>query len=57
VRLLAAGPEEAGATTRYLELDASALEPDMRPLLGLLSPPYLVDGAFRDVLAEARDYG
>ena len=46
VRLLAAGPEEAGATTRYLELDAAALEPDMRPLLGLLSPAYLVDGRF-----------
>lgn len=57
VRLLAAGPEEAGATTRYLELDAAALEPDMRPLLGLLAPAYLVDGAFREVLGEARDYG
>src|SRR3954451_12920900 len=57
VRLLAAGLEEAGATTRYLELDAAALEPDMRPLLGLLSPAYLVEGAFRDVLGEARDYG
>ena len=29
----------------------------MRPLLGLLSPAYLVDGAFREVLGEARDYG
>ena len=57
VRLLAAGHEAAGATTRYLELDAAALEPDMRPLLGLLSPTYLVDGAFREVLGEARDYG
>jgi hypothetical protein len=57
LRLLAAGPEQAGATTRYLELDAAALEPDMRPLLGLLSPAYLVDGAFREVLGEARDYG
>ena len=57
LRLLAAGLDEAGATTRYLELDAAALEPDMRPLLGLLSPTYLVDGAFRDVLGEARDYG
>lgn len=57
VRLLAAGPQEAGATTRYLELDAAALEPEMRPLLGLLSPAYLVGGAFRDVLSEARDYG
>ena len=57
LRLLAAGPDEAGATTRYLELDAAALEPQMRPLLGLLSPAYLVEGAFRDVLGEARDYG
>ena len=57
VRLLAADPDAAGATTRYLELDAAALEPDMRPLLGLLSPAYLVDGAFREVLGEARDYG
>ena len=57
LRLLAAGADETGATTRYLELDAAALEPDMRPLLGLLSPAYLVDGAFRDVLDEARNYG
>jgi hypothetical protein len=57
MRLLAAGLEDAGATTRYLELDAAALEPDMRPLLGLLSPAYLSEGAFRDVLGEARDYG
>ena len=57
LRLLAAGLDEAGATTRYLELDAAALEPDMRPLLGLLSPAYLVDGAFREVLGDARNYG
>ncbi len=57
LRLLSAGPSDAGAATRYLELDAAALEPDMRPLLGLLSPAYLVDGEFRDVLSEARDYG
>lgn len=54
LRLLVAGPDEAGAATRYLELDAAALEPDMRPLLGLLAPAYLVDGALRDVLADAR---
>jgi hypothetical protein len=57
MRLLAASEDEAGAATRYLELDADALEPQMRPLLGLLSPAYLVDGAFREVLGEARDYG
>ncbi len=57
LRLLAAGSEQAGATMRYLELDAIALEPDMRPLLGLLSPAYLLNGGFREVLDEARDYG
>jgi hypothetical protein len=57
LRLLAAGPEEAGAATRYLELDAGALDPDRRPLLGLLAPRYLADGEFRGVLEEARDYG
>lgn len=57
LRLLAAGTDEAGAATRYLELDAAALEPRMRPLLGLLSPAYLADGGFRDVLADARDHG
>ncbi|MGI8622292.1 MAG: Eco57I restriction-modification methylase domain-containing protein [Solirubrobacteraceae bacterium] len=57
MRLLAAGAEEAGSATRYLELDAAALEPERRALLGLLAPAYLADGAFKDVLAEARDYG
>jgi len=57
LRLLAAAPEEAGATTRYLELDAAALEPDRRALLGLLAPRYLAQGELRAVLEEARDYG
>ncbi|MEJ7785765.1 MAG: hypothetical protein WKF96_13245, partial [Solirubrobacteraceae bacterium] len=57
MRLLAAGLEDAGAATRYLELDAAALEPDRRALLGLLAPSYLADGGFREVLGEARDYG
>jgi hypothetical protein len=57
LRLLLAGHEEAGTTTRYLELDAAALEPARRPLLGLLSPAYLADGRLRELLAEARDYG
>ena len=57
LRLLAAGREEAGATTSYLELDAAALEPDRRALLGLLAPRYLAQGELRTVLEEARDYG
>ncbi|MEJ7798735.1 MAG: hypothetical protein WKF42_09570 [Solirubrobacteraceae bacterium] len=54
LRLLLAGEDEAGAATRYLELDCAALEPQMQPLLGLLAPEYLVGGALHEVLAEAR---
>lgn len=57
LRLLAAGDEDVGTATRYLELDASTLEPDRRPLLGLLAPEYLADGGLGDLLGEARDYG
>ncbi len=38
-------------------LDAGALEPERRPLLGLLAPAYLAEGGFREVLADARDHG
>ncbi len=57
LRLLTAGAQDAGVATRYLELDLAALEPGMRPLLGLLAPAYLAEGHFDEVLAEARDYG
>lgn len=57
MRLLRASGEEAGQATRYLELDAALIEPDDRPLLGLLAPAYLAGEGFADVLAESRDYG
>lgn len=57
LRLLAAGDQDAGSTTRYLELDAVALEADSAPLLGLLSPEYLDGDGLRELLTEARDYG
>lgn len=57
MRLFRASGEEAGQTTRYLELDAHLLEPDARPLLGLLAPQYLAEGGFATLLSEARDYG
>ncbi|MFN8111880.1 MAG: hypothetical protein U0R51_01640 [Solirubrobacterales bacterium] len=57
LRLLRATGEESGQATRFLELDASLIEPDRRPLLGLLSPAYLAEGEFTALLAEARDYG
>lgn len=57
LRLLKAGGEASGLTTRYLELDAAALEPGQRPLLGLLAPESLAGGGFEELLAEARDHG
>lgn len=55
LRLLAAGKGEAGAATSYVELDAAALEPDRRPLLGLFSPAYLARGGLCEVLVDAPD--
>ena len=57
MRLLRAIGDDGGAATTYLELDAAKLEPEDRPLLGLLAPAYLADGGFDDVLREAGDYG
>ena len=57
LRLLAAGPEEAGAATRYLDLDLGVIDPAMAPLIGLFAPAYLARGGFAEVMDEARDYG
>lgn len=57
MRLMRAAGDDGGVATRYLELDASKLEPEDRPLLGLLAPAYLAEGGFADVQREARDYG
>lgn len=57
MRLLRVAGDGGGAATSYLELDAGLLEPDNRPLLGLLAPRYLAEGGFDDVLRESRDYG
>ncbi len=57
MRLLRAADDEGGAATSYLELDAAALEPEQRPLLGLLSPQYLVEGGFDSLMVDARDHG
>ena len=46
MRLFEAQPESGSAVARYLELDTEALAEDDRPLLGLLTPPYLADGGF-----------
>jgi hypothetical protein len=57
MRLLRAGHDDAGSTTRYLELDPAAMEPDYLPLVGLLAPGFLASGGLENLLVEARDYG
>jgi hypothetical protein len=57
MRLLRAGREDAGSTTRYLELDPVAMEPEALPLVGLLAPRFLAQGGLEELLVEARDYG
>jgi hypothetical protein len=57
MRLLRVAGDDGGAATTYMELDAAKLEPEDRPLLGLLAPAYLAENGFNDVLREAKDYG
>ncbi len=47
----------AGTTSRYIDLDASALRPGDRPLLALLAPAYLAEGGFAALVAEAAAFG
>jgi len=44
-RLLRAGHDDAGSTTRYLELDPAAMEPDYLPIVGLVAPEFLASGS------------
>ena len=48
---------EAGAATRYLDLDTAALDAASAPVLGLLAPPYLAEGGMAEVLADGRNHG
>lgn len=57
LRLFEAAPESGSAIARYLELDTAALAEEDRPLLGLLTPPYLAEGGFARLMAEARAFG
>ncbi len=57
LRLFEAAPESGSAVARYLELDTGALAEEDRPLLGLLTPPYLAEGGFGRLMADARMYG
>ncbi len=55
LRLFDAG--SPSAASRWLELDAALLEGDRLALLGLLAPPFLAQGGFSALKAEARDFG
>jgi Eco57I restriction-modification methylase len=57
MRLLRAGRDYAGSTTRYIELDPAAMESEYLPLVGLLAPEFLASGGLEELLIEARDYG
>lgn len=51
-------PGAPAATTSFLELDAAALRPEDRPLLGLVAPPALhAGGRFTGLVEEARRFG
>jgi hypothetical protein len=53
-----ADPGAPAATTSYLELDASELRPEDRPLLALFSPETLApDGLFVRFLEQSRRFG
>jgi hypothetical protein len=49
--------DEGGALTRYLQMDIEGLTDEDRPLLGLLSPDFILGGGFDRIIQEARDYG
>jgi hypothetical protein len=57
LRLFEAGPATGSAAARYLDLDAAALGPEDRPLLGLLGPAFLAEGGFVELMEEASAFG
>lgn len=57
LRLFEVRPTVGSAAVRYLDLDASVLQPDDRPFLGLFGPAYLAGGGFEDLLRDARGFG
>jgi hypothetical protein len=56
-RLFEARPEAGSAVARYLELDATTLAEEDRPLLALLAPAYLAEGAFEALMRQSRAFG
>ncbi|MEJ7790976.1 MAG: hypothetical protein WKF65_03270 [Gaiellaceae bacterium] len=56
-RLFEARPEAGSAVARYVELDATTLADEDRPLLGLLAPAYLAEGGFEALMRQSRAFG
>jgi hypothetical protein len=57
LRLFHADPLVGSASAQYLDLDASTLQDDDRPLLAILSPEYLAGNGFEELVDEARNFG
>lgn len=57
LRMFEAESTVGSASSRYIDLDAGALQEDDRPLLGLLSPRYLAESRFAELETEARTFG
>ncbi len=57
LRLFEADPHAGSAASRYVDLDAAALQADDFPFLALLGPAYLADGEFATLQDEARSFG
>jgi hypothetical protein len=56
-RLFAVDSPAGSAVSSYLELDAAALAEEDVPLLSLLSPEYLAEGGFAELMREAAAFG
>ena len=57
LRLFEVDPQVGSAASRYLDIDAGALQEDDLPFLALLGPEYLFHGEFESLQAEARSFG
>lgn len=57
LRLFEVAPSTGSAASRYLDVDASALQDDDLPFVALVGPDYLAAGEFDALQAEARNFG
>jgi hypothetical protein len=57
LRLFEADPSQGSAVSRYLDIDAGALQAADLPFLALVGPDYLDAGEFEALVAEAQSFG